>query len=84
MLEASKLKDKDIKLEVNGKILDSCTKLMSAIMRLVNDARELQKEIFLDGKGQINPKEFYQKNHRWTEGLISAAKVVAFSAKLLV
>lgn len=84
MLEESKRKDVDIKLEVNGKILDSCTNLMTAIMKLVKDARELQREIFLDGKGQTNPKEFYQKNSRWTEGLISAAKVVAFSAKLLV
>jgi hypothetical protein len=29
-------------------------------------------------------KEFYQRNHRWTEGLISAAKIVAADAKLLV
>lgn len=50
MMEVSRQKDEDIKLEVNGKILDSCTTLMSAIMRLVNDSRELQKEIFLDGK----------------------------------
>lgn len=29
-------------------------------------------------------KEFYQRNHRWTEGLISAAKTVAADANLLV
>lgn len=29
-------------------------------------------------------KEFYQRNTRWTEGLISAAKTVAADANLLV
>lgn len=35
-------------------------------------------------QGSTSSKEFYQRNHRWTEGLISAAKVVAADAKLLV
>ncbi|POS81911.1 hypothetical protein EPUL_006061, partial [Erysiphe pulchra] len=54
------------------------------IKKLINDSRELQKEIVNEGKGSHNIKEFYQKNHRWTEGLISASKVVAYSAKMLV
>ena len=44
----------------------------------------MQKEIVNEGKGSSNVKEFYQKNNRWTEGLITASKVVAFSCKLLV
>ena len=84
MLETSKRHDKDIKLEVNGAILESSSSLMKAIMQLVSDSRELQKEIVNENRGSGNVKEFYQKNHRWTEGLITASKVVAFSAKQLV
>lgn len=84
MLETSKRQDKDIKLEVNGSILESSSSLMKAVMQLVNDSRELQKEIVNENRGSGNVKEFYQKNHRWTEGLITASKVVAFSAKQLV
>lgn len=47
-------------------------------MTLVKAARHLQEEI-----GGFS-KEFYTKNHRWTEGLISAAKVVGIAANLLV
>lgn len=35
-------------------------------------------------KGTSTMKEFYQRNHRWTEGLISAAKTIAADANLLV
>lgn len=35
-------------------------------------------------QGASSMKEFYQRNHRWTEGLISAAKTVAVDANLLV
>lgn len=81
---ASKQKDTGIKLEVNEKILDSCTDLISAILKLILDSKALQEEIFSSGKDSTSGKDFYQRNHRWTEGLISAAKVVALAAKLLV
>lgn len=64
MLETSKKQDKDIKLEVNGSILESSSSLMKAVMQLVQDSRELQKEIVMENKGSANVKEFYQKNHR--------------------
>jgi huntingtin interacting protein 1 len=87
----SKKTDTGIKLEVNEKILDSCTGLMAAIMQLISDSKGLQEEIISQAKhGSSNGvsaaavKEFYQRNHRWTEGLISAAKVVALAAKMLV
>lgn len=99
----AKQRDRGVKLEVNGKVLDACTSLMQKIMQLIKDARSLQEEIkskekvcdkfkliaqpthaMFDAQRTSNPKEFYQRNHRWTEGLISAAKVVGHAAKLLV
>ena len=35
-------------------------------------------------QGTASVKEFYNRNHRWTEGLISAAKVVGLGARFLV
>ncbi|KAB0794296.1 hypothetical protein PPYR_11135 [Photinus pyralis] len=81
MLSASRAADSGIKLEVNEKILDSCTTLMQAIKILVQKARLLQAEIVSQGKGTASAKEFYKRNHRWTDGFISAAKAVAAAAK---
>lgn len=49
MLKESKVADSGIKLEVNGKILDSCTNLMKAIRILVQKSRILQAEIVAAG-----------------------------------
>ena len=35
-------------------------------------------------QGSATAKEFYKKNHRWTEGLVSAAKAVGWGASTLV
>lgn len=84
MLSKSRVDDSGIKLEVNGKILDSCTTLMQAIRVLVQKARLLQGEIVSQGKGTASAKEFYKRNHRWTDGFISAAKAVAVAAKFFL
>ncbi|XP_075220434.1 huntingtin-interacting protein 1-like isoform X2 [Lycorma delicatula] len=84
MLKQSRAADSGIKLEVNEKILDSCTTLMQAIRILVQKSRLLQAEIVSQGKGTASAKEFYKRNHQWTEGLISAAKAVAMGAKHLL
>lgn len=84
MLSKSRADDSGIKLEVNGKILDSCTTLMQAIRALVQKARLLQGEIVSQGKGTAGAKEFYKRNHRWTDGFISAAKAVAVAAKFFL
>jgi len=81
--DRSKQTQTGIKLEVNDKVLDSCTSLMAAIIQLINKAKALQAEIVARGKGSASADEFYKKNHHWTEGLISAAKAVGFGAKLL-
>ena len=52
MLTNSRAADSGIKLEVNGKILDSCTNLMQAIRLLVKKSRLLQAEIV--GQGRVS------------------------------
>nr|CAH7749304.1 unnamed protein product [Callosobruchus chinensis] len=84
MLTNSRAADSGIKLEVNEKILDSCTTLMQAIRVLVQKSRFLQAEIVGQGRGTASAKEFYKRNHQWTDGFISAAKAVAVAAKFLL
>ncbi|KAF4526389.1 hypothetical protein B566_EDAN012679 [Ephemera danica] len=84
MLTKSRQADSGVKLEVNEKILDACTGLMAAVRQLVITSRKLQGEIVAQGKGTASAKEFYKRNHQWTEGLISAAKAVAIGAHFLL
>lgn len=84
MINQTREKYSGVQLEVNGRILDSCTALMEAIKKLIMKSKVLQKEIVDEGKGQATAKEFYKRHHRWTEGLISAAKAVGWGAKVLV
>ena len=51
--DQSKHKHSGVKLEVNEKILDSCTALMKTIVVLINKAKVLQAEIVARGKGQF-------------------------------
>lgn len=46
-------KTKGLKLELNEKILDSCTHLMQAIKVLILKSRHLQEEIVQQGKGIV-------------------------------
>ena len=84
LLEASRQKDTGAKLEVNEAVLDSCTGLVKAIRELVKKSKLLQTEIISDRGAGVTDQEYYKKNSRWTEGLISAAKAVGLGAKLLV
>lgn len=47
----SKHSQTGVKLEVNEKVLDSCTGLMKAIVDLIKKAKILQEEIVAQGKG---------------------------------
>ena len=49
MLAKSREDDSGVKLEVNERILDSCTGLMKAIQVLIQRARDLQGEIIAEG-----------------------------------
>ncbi|NXC41749.1 HIP1 protein, partial [Penelope pileata] len=84
MLSKARAGDTGVKLEVNEKILGSCTGLMQAIQVLVLASKDLQREIVESGRGAASPKEFYAKNSRWTEGLISASKAVGWGATVMV
>lgn len=54
MLSKSRAADSGIKLEVNEKILDTCTKLMQAIRILVQKSRLLQAEIVANGRVSLD------------------------------
>nr|XP_005986931.1 PREDICTED: huntingtin-interacting protein 1 [Latimeria chalumnae] len=84
MLSKSRAGDTGVKLEVNERILASCTDLMQAIKELVLASKDLQRDIVESGRGAASPKEFYAKNSRWTEGLISASKAVGWGATVMV
>lgn len=81
--EKSRKVESGVKLQVNEKISEVCTNLMKAVRNLIIQSRILQREIVGEG-GVINSAEFYKRNSSWTEGLISAANVVAMAAKSLV
>ncbi|CAI7993005.1 Huntingtin-interacting protein 1 [Geodia barretti] len=85
MLAKAREGDSGVKLEVNERILDSCTGLMKTIKTLIIRARDLQGEIIAEGMGSnATAYDFYKKNSRWSEGLISAAKQVGWGATVLV
>ncbi|OCU02036.1 hypothetical protein XELAEV_18007794mg [Xenopus laevis] len=84
MMNQARKASSGVKLEVNERILNSCTDLMKAIRLLVITSTDLQKEIVESGRGAATQQEFYAKNSRWTEGLISASKAVGWGATQLV
>lgn len=84
MMNQARHASSGVKLEVNERILNSCTDLMKAIRLLVTTSTSLQKEIVESGRGAATQQEFYAKNSRWTEGLISASKAVGWGATQLV
>ncbi|XP_076127555.1 huntingtin interacting protein 1 related b [Alosa pseudoharengus] len=84
MMNQARKDTQGVKLEVNERILFSCTDLMKAIRALVISSTDLQKEIVEGERGAATIKEFYARNSRWTEGLISAAKAVGWGATQMV
>uniref|UniRef100_A0A8C9U4Z6 Huntingtin interacting protein 1 n=1 Tax=Scleropages formosus TaxID=113540 RepID=A0A8C9U4Z6_SCLFO len=84
MLSASRAVDTGMKMEVNERILSSCTGLMQAVRELILSSKDLQRDILECGRGAATAKEFYAKNSRWTEGLISASKAVGWGAAVMV
>ncbi|XP_062037864.1 huntingtin-interacting protein 1-related protein isoform X1 [Lepus europaeus] len=84
MMNQARHASSGVKLEVNERILSACTDLMKAIRLLVITSTSLQKEIVESGRGAATQQEFYAKNSRWTEGLISASKAVGWGATQLV
>ncbi|KAI0001648.1 cytoskeleton assembly control protein [Russula vinacea] len=73
-----------VDLQVHDSILSAALAITSAISRLIKAATESQQEIVAQGKGASSTQQFYKRNNRWTEGLISAARSVAFATNLLI
>ncbi|KAF5312824.1 hypothetical protein D9619_002944 [Psilocybe cf. subviscida] len=73
-----------IDLQVHDSILSASMAITNAISRLIKAATDSQQEIVAQGKGSSTTQQFYKRNNRWTEGLISAAKAVAFATNLLI
>lgn len=71
-------------LSVHSAILDAAMVITRAISTLIKAATASQQEIVAHGRGNASTKAFYKKHHRWTEGLISAAKAVALATNGLV
>ncbi|XP_064209382.1 huntingtin interacting protein 1 related b [Anguilla rostrata] len=84
MMNKARTDTTGVKLEVSERILNCCTDLMKAIHMLVLASTALQREIVEGGRGAATVKEFYARNSRWTEGLISASKAVGWGATQLV
>lgn len=73
-----------VDLQVHDSILAAALQITNAIARLIQAATESQQEIVAQGRGSSSKQQFYKRNNRWTEGLISAAKAVAFATNLLI
>lgn len=71
-------------VQVHDSILQATLAITNAIGRLIQAATESQEEIVREGKGSSTTQQFYKRNNRWTEGLISAAKSVAYATGLLI
>ncbi|PNS19706.1 Endocytosis protein end4 [Sphaceloma murrayae] len=72
-------------LKIHDSILEAAIAVTNAIARLIKAATDSQREIVKEGRGgSMSASQFYKKNNRWTEGLISAAKAVATSTNMLI
>ncbi|EMC97884.1 hypothetical protein BAUCODRAFT_67645 [Baudoinia panamericana UAMH 10762] len=72
-------------LKIHDSILEAAIAVTNAIAQLIKAATASQQEIVSQGRGSsMSRTQFYKKNNRWTEGLISAAKAVARSTNMLI
>ncbi|EMG47613.1 end4 Endocytosis protein end4 [Candida maltosa Xu316] len=72
-------------LEVHEMLLSSAKLIIEAVEGLIKSSVESQREIVEKNKGANQTvTEFYKKNSRWTEGLISASKAVAGATNVLI
>jgi len=71
-------------IEIHETLISCAKASIDAVGRLIQAAVESQREIVNKGKGSQSNAEFYRKNSRWTEGLISAAKAVAGATNILI
>lgn len=70
--------------QVNKTILEYALEIIQAILKLIKASTACQEEIASKDVSTSSKAEFYLKNSRWSEGLISAAKAVSQSTKVLI
>lgn len=75
---------KGVNVEVDDALLSAALVITRAITRLITAAADSQREIVSRNKGPSSRREFYKKNNRWTEGLVSASKAVAGATNILI
>lgn len=71
-------------LKVDEAIFEAAKAVTDAVVVLIKASVASQREIVSKGKGSQTPTEFYKKNNRWTEGLVSASKAVAGATNVLI
>uniref|UniRef100_A0A7N6BC48 I/LWEQ domain-containing protein n=1 Tax=Anabas testudineus TaxID=64144 RepID=A0A7N6BC48_ANATE len=83
IMNQAKRETTGVKLEVNQSILGSCSDLMKVrSLPQTSAATHARVMFFLQGAASVT--DFYAKNSRWTEGLISASKAVGWGATQLL
>lgn len=70
--------------EIHETLLSAAMAVTNAVALLIQAATESQREIVSKGMGSQSRTEFYKKNNRWTEGLISASKAIAGATNVLI
>ena len=70
-------------LRIHDSIVADAALITTTITELILAATASQQEI-VEGRGSSSRTDFYKKNNRWIEGLISAAKAVATSTNMLI
>ncbi|AOA64579.1 GQ67_05357T0 [Komagataella phaffii] len=73
-----------IDMKINNSILSAAIAVTKAIILLIKTATDCQNEIVNHGRGSSSRTSFYKKHNKWTEGLISASKSVAYSTNSLI
>lgn len=71
-------------VEVSELLLSCALSITKAVAELILNATHCQVEIVARNKGNSSRREFYKKNSRWTEGLISASKAVGAATNVLI
>ncbi|CCD25712.1 Sla2p NDAI_0F03940 [Naumovozyma dairenensis CBS 421] len=72
----------DIDVNVPKPLLSLALAIIDSVLGLIQAAIACQNEIGSNSTTQLN--QFYKKNSRWTEGLISAAKAVGATTNMLI
>lgn len=71
-------------LKIHEALVSAAVAITEAVALLIRASTESQREIVSKGRGNQSRTEFYRKNSRWTEGLISASKAVAGATNILI